>query len=173
MAHNGAQNLDSLKKACFLVLVAGDTAQCISVANVEEKRAPFLYKGSRYSYPSLNADTNGPTRSFPSELHESHIPLHFYSTLSSFDSYGRLVDTTPVECGITLLPHTLLERDLPNVTKWVESNILKSIHTSVWLTESGHSYSEMTRARKRRLVTESAGHNYSETTCTRKRRLVT
>ena len=71
--------------------------------------------------------------------------MHFYSTLSSFDGKGLLVDTTPVECGISLLPHTLLERDLINLGKWVESNLLKSLRTSVWLTERGHSYNELTR----------------------------
>jgi hypothetical protein len=141
----GTQNWEAMRRACFLVLVAGDTAQCVSVANALQTRTPFLYKGSSFSRPSPDT-AQGPTRRLPSELHETHIPLHFYSTLSAYDSLGVLVDITPVECGITLLPHTLLERDIPNVTKWVESNLLKSLHTSVWLTEGGHCYCELNRS---------------------------
>jgi hypothetical protein len=144
MAFNHTQNWEAMQKACFLVLVAGDTAQCISLSNFQSKRTPFLYQGSSYSKPTIDSK-QGPTKILISEFQEGHVPLHFYSTLSSFDTNGILVDTTPVECGITLLPNTLLERDLVNITRWVENNLLKSFRTSVWLTEHGHSYNEESR----------------------------
>lgn len=144
LAFNHTQNWEAMQKACFLVLVAGDTAQCISLSNFQAKRTPFLYQGSRYSKPVIDS-SQGPTKKLVSEFQEGHVPMHFYSTLSSFDTNGMLVDTTPVECGIALLPHTLLERDLVNIARWVESNLLKSFRTSVWLTERGHSYNEESR----------------------------
>jgi hypothetical protein len=146
LAFNPNHNWKSLRGACFLVLVAGDTAQAICVANAGEKtRQSFLYTGSRFARPSEDSK-DGPTKRLSSEFQDGHIPLHFYSTLSSFDAKGRWVDTTPVECGIALLPHTLLERDVVNISRWVENNLLKSMHTSVWLSERGHSYNEWTRS---------------------------
>lgn len=145
LTFNPSQNWDSMQRACFLVLVAGDTAQSICLTNAGSKRTPFLYQGSKFSKQSADAH-HGPTKKLGSEFQEGHVPLHFYSTLSSFDSKGRLLETTPVECGIALLPHTLLERDIVNVSKWVENNLLKSLRTSTWLTERGHSYNEWSRS---------------------------
>jgi hypothetical protein len=141
-----AHNWETMRRACFLVLVAGDTAQCISVANHLERRTPFLYQGSKYS----RASEERSTAMFPSEFQAGHVPMHFYSTLSFFDGRGRLGVTAAVECGITLLPNTLLERDLTNITRWVENNLLKSMRTSVWFTDRGASYCELTRSIRNR-----------------------
>ncbi len=97
MSYTGKQNWGELQKVCFLVLVAGDTAQCVSLANLASNRTKFLYQGLRFSHPSEDTE-QGPTKKLVSEFQEGHVPLHFYSTLSSFDCIGMLVDTTPVEC---------------------------------------------------------------------------
>ena len=154
---NPAQNWEVMRRACFLVLVAGDTAQCVSVANHAERRTPFLYQGSPYSRPQPTSGPGRlvPSRAIPSEFQDGHVALHFYSTVTCFDKRGAWMDTTPIEAGITLLPHTLLERDLVNVARWAENNLLRSLRSSEWLSGSGHVYNEWTRGIRLKRIDDS------------------
>jgi hypothetical protein len=147
-------NWSALRKACFLVLVAGDTAQCVSVSNVQERRTTFLYHGSEYARQK-HACEQGPT-----EIQDDYIPLEFYATMSWF-TRGCLSCIAPLESGMVLFPRTITEKLLPRLASWVETSITKSIHTSVWVTDTGDSYNEHTRqirpssSRKRRRIDSS------------------
>lgn len=137
--HDPLSNWNSMRKGCFLVLVAGDVAQCISVSSALEKRTSFLYHGSRYSKGRGCAKDT-----FTTEFHESFVPLFLFGTLCSFDRLGRYRSTVPIESSVCLFPKHLAEADLPRLIKWIESAILKSIHSSVWVTDTGASYNEHT-----------------------------
>lgn len=134
----------AMRKACFLVLVAGDVAQCVSVANSQEHtRTRFLFRGSQYDNNNLHViSTRKPTMC--SEFNSDYIPLHFYSTLASFHN-GGLSGVSDLECGISLFPRRICEKDLQTLARWVDHNIGKSVHGSVWATNEAESYSEYTR----------------------------
>lgn len=136
-AHSQQANWAELRRACFLVLVAGDTAQCVSASNVKERRTPFLYHGSPYARPA-------PRRGVATEIQEDYIPLEFYSTMSWYRG-GRLSSIVPLESGLVLFPRTISEKILPTLGRWVENSIAKCMHTSVWVTDDGDSYNEHTR----------------------------
>lgn len=136
-AHTQQGNWAAMHRACFLVLVSGDTAQCVSVANVKERRTTFLYHGSEYARPK------GPHTHY-SEIQDDYVPLEFYATMSWFVR-GRFRCMIPLESSLVLFPHTISERLLPTLGRWVETSITKSMHTSVWITDTGDSYSEHTR----------------------------
>lgn len=136
--HTQQANWAALRRACFLVLVAGDTAQCVSVSNARENRTSFLYHGSTYARPRLRQDGS------PTEIQEDYIPLEFYATMSWY-VHGGLSCIVPLESGLALFPRTLSEKTLPTLARWVEANIAKSMHTSVWATDTGDSYNEHTR----------------------------
>ena len=131
-----------MRKACFLVLVAGDVAQCVSVENAQDsrQRTRFLFRGSCYASTERRPQC--------SEFHEDYIPLHFYATLASFKE-GHLTSVSDLECGIALFPKCIREVDLQAISRWVDHNIGKSVHGSTWATNKSESYSEHTRAIRR------------------------
>jgi hypothetical protein len=43
-----------------------------------------------------------------------------------------------------LFPKVIAESEIPKLCKWIESAILKSVHSSVWITDQGASYNEHT-----------------------------
>lgn len=136
------QNWTTMCKSVFLVLVSGDVAQCVSVANSAEKqRMRFLYHGSSYARKTMMLDF------FPSELDESSISLHFYATMAVFDARRHALSAViPVESGVCLFPRKIREGDIPKLSSWIESCIKRSLHTSVWVNAHGDSYNEWSRA---------------------------
>jgi hypothetical protein len=137
--HDHLINWNMLRNACFLVLVAGDVGQCISVSSAGEKRPHFLFHGSKYSKIDKDVKLN-----FLTEFHEGFVPVILFGTLSSFDKRGRYRSTIPLEAAVCLFPKVITESEIPKLTKWIESAILKSIHSSVWITDLGSSYNEHT-----------------------------
>lgn len=150
--------LAALRKACFLVLVTGDVAQCICVDNAAESpgaRTRFLYNGSPYDARCARL----PASPCPSsEFHEDYVLLRFYSTLSSFCPHSRKrhksthaagVCVQELECALLLFPRRLHERDLPTLARWVDQSLVKSVHTSTWLdADRAESFNEYTRRKK-------------------------
>jgi len=124
-----------MQKATFLVLVAGDKAQCVSLANWKENRTKFLYHGSPYSksisYPVISE-----------ELASDHIPMQFFSTMACFQS-EKFSCVIPFHSMFLILPKTLEEREFPHYFHLLENFIDKSLKDSVWITERG-SYNERT-----------------------------
>ena len=132
--HQGMQN------ACFLVLVAGDVAQCVSLSNSTEKRVRFLYTGSRYAQKGSD-----PPDLLPTEFHDNSVLLRFYGTMAAYDTASSgFHSLVPIESGVALLPREIRESHLPTICSWVSSCVQKNITTSVWVTELGHSYNEHT-----------------------------
>lgn len=131
--------MTTLSKSVFLVLVAGDVAQCITATNTGEKRTRFLYRGSTYSRPP--ACTPPPC----SDLDRDYIPLHFFSSLTTFLK-GTPVGVTHLEAGISLFPRSIRDQDLPTLARWVAHNIAKMVHSSVWITDGLACYNEHTLA---------------------------
>lgn len=139
--HDPRQNWAQMQKACFLVLAAGDVAQCVSIATAREKsRTQFLYHGS--SFARKHGAGMGPAP--PSEVHEDFVPLHFHSTMAVFDRANRFHAVVPIESGISLFPRQIHAKDVPLLARWVEACMLRSAHASVWVTEQGESYNEHT-----------------------------
>ena len=135
--HDAGQNWANLRRACFLVLVAGDVAQCISLANVHDKsRIRFLYNGSAYARKAAPE--------WPSEVHEDFVSLHFHGTMAVFDKSNRYHSAIPLESGISLFPRQIREKDIPLLARWTEACMLRSTQTSVWVTDTGESYNEHT-----------------------------
>jgi hypothetical protein len=135
--YDGRQNWAALRRACFLVLKAGDTAQAVSLANASDrKRTPFLYHGSSYSRAARDAT--------PTELDENYLSLHFHGTMAVFDKAGRSRAIIPLESGIALFPRQIREVDIPLLTRSVEACMARSMHTSIWVTDTGDSYNEHT-----------------------------
>ena len=126
-----------LSKACFLVLVAGDTAQCVSISNAGDgKRIRFLYRGSAFARPAP-----GPPR-LHSELSEAYVPLHFHGTMAVYDRFSGVRAVIPLESGIALFPRQILDKDIPLLARWVTQCVRRSLQASVWVTNHGDSYSE-------------------------------
>ena len=117
----------TMRKTCFLVLVAGDTAQGVTVANARDQRTPFLFHGSSYA----KAEGSPPRPS--SEFQPGYMPVHLYSTLAVFDG-GVLSSVMNIECGLVLFPLTITERDIRILAEWVDALITKADRTSMWLT---------------------------------------
>jgi hypothetical protein len=139
--HDTRPNRDALGRACFLVLVAGDVAQCVSVDTAEcGKRTRFLYLGSSY------ARRPGPAQAMlaNSDLSEDYIPLHFHATMAVFDRVARFHSAVPLESGIALFPRQIQERDIPLLAHWVQACMTRSCRTSVWVSGAGDSYNEHT-----------------------------
>lgn len=136
-----AQNLAAMRRAFFLVMVAGDRAFGLSVANHTEQRTHFLYTGSRYSSPAA-----WPSR--PEELEDGFVPLVFCSTLASFRR-GVFASAMPMESSLILLPTLIRERDLPRLARWVEQKLWHAIRGSVWATETGSFNEASLRPRSR------------------------
>jgi hypothetical protein len=140
--HDPQQNLAALHKTCFLVLVAGDVARCVSVAAVERKQKPqpFLFLGSSYARDLAKTPLDG----MHSELNEDYVSLHFHGTMAVFDKAARFTAVIPLESGISLFPRQIRESDAPLLARWVSACMLRSVQSSVWVTESGDSYNEHT-----------------------------
>jgi hypothetical protein len=148
--HDSHRNWSELQRACFLVLVAGDVAQCVSLATARDKaRVQFLFPGSAFT-------RRMPTEPLPTELHDDYVSLHFHGTMAVFDRGYRFHTAIPLESGISLFPKRISEKDIPLLARWVEACLLKSIHSSVWVTDTGHSYNETTLDRNPRVKKESA-----------------
>ncbi len=130
-------HLAVLRRACFLVLVAGDIAHCVSVENARDRdaRIPVLYRGSEYARGSEEARC--------AEFHDDYVPLRFFSTLAWFTRHDRcLAGVLDLGCGITLFPRRLREADLPRLAGWVDHVLARAVHGSVWLTERGERFHE-------------------------------
>ena len=134
--------LPRLRQACFLVLVAGDTAQCVSVG-CSRGGMRFLYRGSEYARPVREGRRCA-------EFHEDYVPLRFYSTLAVYRREAGVDSVQDLECGIALFPRRIGERDLDTLARWADSCIEKAVRSSVWLcADKGESFNEHTRKRKR------------------------
>lgn len=142
-ALKGPHMLHVMRKTCFLVLVAGDTAQCVSACNTKDSRTPFLYNGSQYT-PHHQPPCK--TRTQCSDVQEDYIQLRFYSTLAAYSNHG-LDGVSHLESGIILFPKRIHERDLPILGQWVDHNITKALACSVWMDSiQKQSYNEQTHA---------------------------
>ena len=139
--HDTRPNRDALDRACFLVLVAGDVAQCVSVATAEcGKRTRFLYHGSSYARRS-GTHHDSPASS---DLSEDYIPLYFHATMAVFDRGARFHACMPLESGIALFPRQIQDRDIPLLARWVQACTARSTRASVWVSGTGESYNEHT-----------------------------
>lgn len=140
------QSWSHLSKTCFLVLVAGDTAQCVSISNAGDgKQVRFLYRGSAFARPAPD-----PQR-LHSELSEAYIPLHFHGTMAVYDHFLGVRAVIPIESGIALFPRSITDKEIPLLARWVTQCVRRSLQASVWVTNSGDSYSESTlQIRKKR-----------------------
>ena len=139
--HQPSQNWGNVRGACFMVLVAGDVAQAISVSTHLDRRTSFLYNGSVYDRQS--SAFSAPTL-LHTEFQESYIPLHFYGTLATFDSSNRFQCAIPIESGISLFPCQVCEGDIARLSRWVDRAVHKAMHSSVWVTDAGQKYNEHT-----------------------------
>jgi hypothetical protein len=121
-------NTARLLREPFLVLVAGDRAQCVSVENASDTdRTWFLYPSSRQSRPVA----------WPHDIEEletGFVPMTFCSTMATY-SAGRLTAVLPVERGPMLMPSSLRERDLARIASMVERKVRLSVEGSVWLVD--------------------------------------
>lgn len=145
------QNWRTIGKACFLVLVAGDVAQCVSLNSAHDsKRIQFLYTGSAFAQAA-------PGRfAMHSEVDEAYVSLHFHATMAVFDRFNSIRAVIPIESGIALFPRTILETDILLLTRWVSHCVRRSLHASVLVTESGEGYNEVTlQPNARRLAKRS------------------
>jgi hypothetical protein len=138
-AHEPRPNWQALQAAPFLVLVAGDTAQAVSLATQGKARTPFLYHGSAYA-------RRRPSDALLSELSEHYVALHFHGTMAVFDAACRFRAVVPIESGVSLFPRQIREADVPLLARWVEACLQRSCASSVWVTDGGDSYNELTRA---------------------------
>jgi hypothetical protein len=140
--HDSRQNRCNMDRAFFLVLVAGDIAQSVSLANAGEKsRTQFLYRGSTYARPVQTTAHGGKTCS---ELSEHCVSLHFYGTMAVYDKNCKFHTAIPVESGVALFPRHIQESDIGLLSKWAGACMNKGLHTSVWVSDTGDSYNEHT-----------------------------
>lgn len=136
--HASSSNWGHLQKACFLVLVAGDVAQCVSISNAgDASRVQFLYKGSRFASRALHDLTE-------SEVADSHVTLRFFGTMAVYDPSASLSAIVPLESGIALFPRNIQEGDVPMLAQWASNCMQRSLQASVWVTASGGGYNELT-----------------------------
>lgn len=136
--YDHGQTWASLNKACFLVLVAGDTAQCVCIANAAEgKWIRFLYRGSAFARPSQGV------QQLHSELSEAYVPLHFHGTMAVYDRWAGMRAVIPIESGIALFPRQILDKDIVTLARWVMHCARRSMQASVWVTNNGDSYGEI------------------------------
>ena len=142
-----AEFAKGLMGTAFLVLVAGDRAQCVSVANIRERRIPFLFKGSCYERAAGNSKEC-------SEIDDKYVSLYFYSTISTF-TQGYRPSMVPLENGLVLFPKHLKERDIPRLAKWVRHHVEKTIYQSLWVA-NGVVYNEHTLAPSRKKLALSS-----------------
>ena len=124
--HDRGANCARMLRTPFLVLAAGERAQCISVDSARAGDRPwFLYTASPQSRPCA----------WPAQVEEvepGFVSLAFYSTLAVFRG-GQLRHVARVERGLLLLPSRLREGDLRDLARYVERKIQRSIEGSVWL----------------------------------------
>ena len=144
--YSAPANTTRLLREPFLVLVAGDRAQCVSVENAADRDCTwFLYPASRQSKPvQWPRDIE--------ELEPGFVPMTFCSTMATYTA-GRLAAVMPVERGPLLLPSRLRERDLRQIAGLVERKVRRSVEGSVWLVD-GEPLNEASlfpKSRKRKL----------------------
>lgn len=141
----GPDPATGMRRACFLILVSGDTAQGVSVANANESRPPFLFRGSRYD----GGRSIRPPPAFPSEFHTDYLTVHLSSTLAVFER-NQLTTVMDIECGLALFPATIHDRDIRGLAAWMDRLITKAAHTSSWVSsDTLLSYNETTLALRR------------------------
>lgn len=134
-----ARNWAAIRSASFIVLVAGDTAQCVSLSTINEKRTQFLFHGSVY-----DTFIKEPAPLY-SEFCEKYVPFRTFSTLCTFQGPAhRYQSTISFESGLSLFPKQIREQDIQSLGKWVEKGLQKAMHSNVWLTEDGTTYNERT-----------------------------
>ena len=132
-------NWEELCKACFLVLVSGDLARCItlhSARDIPRIAVQFFYPGSPFTrkepYPH------------PTDLEPGVVPLHFHGTVAVYHAPTTLSAIIPIESGIVLFPQQLNERDVQRLATTVSTAAQRSLQASVWVTGTGESYHEST-----------------------------
>jgi hypothetical protein len=132
-------HLTALRRACFLVLVAGDVAHCVSVENARDRaaRIPILYRGSEYAH------CGPPGEARCAEFHDDYVALRFFGTLAWYTARDRrLAGVLDLGCGLTLFPRRVREADLPRLAGWVDHVLAHAVHASVWVTEHGERFNE-------------------------------
>lgn len=145
-AHDRTANSTMMLRTPFLVLVAGDRAQCVSVHNASDSERPwFLYTMSPQSCPEHWPPT-------VDEVEPDFISLTFCSTLAQFRG-GELQHVSTFQRNLLLFPASLRTGDIPRLASWVERKVHLSIQGSVWLMEEDRvNESEwFPHSRKRRL----------------------
>jgi len=131
------RNWAAVRSACFIVLVAGDTAQCISLSTINEKRTHFLYHGSVYD---TFIKEQMPLHS---EFCENYVPFRTFSTLCTFTGEAnRYQSTISFESTLSLFPRQIREKDIQALGKWAENGLQKAMHSNVWLANDGTTYNE-------------------------------
>ena len=119
----------NMQKAVFLVLVAGDKAQCISLANWKEKRTMFLYHGSEYSKAISIAQPS-------EEITSDYISMQFFCTMACFHG-GKLNEVVPFPSMFYVIPKILEEKEFACHFHYLENYISKTLADSIWMTERG------------------------------------
>lgn len=143
--YDPAHSWKQLCKTAFLVLVTGDTAQCVSLTDAgDAKRIQFLYRGSAFSRPAPGLPV------LHTELSEGYVPLHFHGTMTVYDRFTGIRAVIPIESGISLFPRKITAADIPLLSRWVTHCARRSLQASVWVTDSGDSYGESSLALSKR-----------------------
>lgn len=125
-AHDRGANCARMRRTPFLVLVAGDRAQCVTVHNARDGgRTWFLYTMSPQSCP-----VQWPSR--VDEVEPDFIPLTFCSTLAQYRA-GELCHVASFQRNLLLIPARIRTGDIPRLASFVEYKIHLSIQGSVWL----------------------------------------
>jgi len=118
-----------MQRAAFLVLVAGDKAQCVSLANWRDVRTMFLFPGSEYSRSISAVHVS-------EEISSDYIPMQFFSTMACF-KVEKLTEVVPFHSMFFVLPKILEERDFARYFHNLENHITKTLRDSIWITERG------------------------------------
>lgn len=146
-AHDRGANCGQMMRTPFLVLVAGDRAQCVSVHNARDRdRTWFLYTRSPQSCPVL-----WPPR--VDEVEPGFVSLAFCSTLAQF-SAGELRHVACFERNLLIFPAMMRTGEIPRLSRVVQHHIHLSLQGSVWVMDDDRvNESEwVPHSRKRRRV---------------------
>lgn len=128
-AHDRGANCARMMRTPFLVLVAGDRAQCVSVHNAHDRdRTWFLYTRSPQSCPVL-----WPPR--VDELEQGFVSLAFSSTLAQFRA-GELQHVASFQRNMLIFPTRVRTGDVPRLARFVEHHVHLSLQGSVWLMDT-------------------------------------
>lgn len=125
-AHDRGANCARMMRTPFLVLVAGDRAQCVSVHNARHRdRTWFLYTRSPQSCP-----VSWPPR--VDEVEPGFVALAFCSTLAQFRQ-GELQHVSSFQRNLLLLPARIRAGEVARLARFVMHKIHLSVQGSVWL----------------------------------------